>query len=733
RALKLSQYLTLAAVLLVTTVGGYLGYQRFAPREAAAARVTTAEVSRGAIVASVIATGSVASPTQSELGFKSGGRLAELLVNVGDAVEASQPLARIDDSDLQVALLQAQANYSSAVAKLEQTKAGSKPEDIAAAQAQLDSARAKLEQAQAVPNGPDLGAARSQLESAKIKLDQLLTGGRAEDVAAAQAQLDAAQAKLDALLHPRPEDLAAAQSQVESGKIKLDQLRNPRPEDVRSAEAALASAQAKLNALLNPRPEDLAAAQAALDQQLTKLAQLNDQPRTAKPEDIANAELAVQNAQVAYDKALADAANAGRPGASLSAAAADAAIKQALITLQTAQNNLGKIQAQGPSEWDVRMQQEAVTQAQASLEKLKNPSPADVQAATSAGEQAQASLDKLKKPSPYDVQAAQEALNQAQASLEKLRNPSPADVAAAQQAVAQAQAGLDKLLKPSDFDVRTAQQAVVQAQASVDRLLTANVYDVRAAVASVTQAQANLDLKAAGPTVQDIAIAMAAVEQAQAQVKQAEANLAGAVLTAPYSGVIATIGASPGEQVSSAAVVTLVDTREVRVEVVVDETDVAKVQAGQQATVTFEALPDQRVPGRVIVVAPTATVQQGVVNYTVQIQVDPSLRSGEAPAQAGGVRPGMTATASIVTASKEDVLLVPNRSLRTQGRTRTVEVLEPDGTTASRPVQTGMANDQVTEILGGLQPGDRVVIPTTTTAAARVPGFAPGPGVAIRR
>jgi HlyD family secretion protein len=148
----------------------------------------------------------------------------------------------------------------------------------------------------------------------------------------------------------------------------------------------------------------------------------------------------------------------------------------------------------------------------------------------------------------------------------------------------------------------------------------------------------------------------------------------------------------------------------------VDETDVAKVQPGQTVNLTFEALQGQRVPGTVAVVAPTGTITQGVVNYSVQIQVD--------PAQAQGVRPGMTATAQVVTQSKDNVVSVPNRALRTQGRTRTVEVLEADGKTSTRQVQTGLANDQMTEVLGGLQPGDRVVIPATTAAAnARVPGL----------
>src|SRR5687767_9099661 len=102
-ALKPTQYMILAAALGVTSVGGYYGYQRLVPPPVAAARVTATEVTRGTITSTVSATGSVASPTQSKLAFKSGGRLAQLSVNIGDVVQEGQPLARLDDADLQIA------------------------------------------------------------------------------------------------------------------------------------------------------------------------------------------------------------------------------------------------------------------------------------------------------------------------------------------------------------------------------------------------------------------------------------------------------------------------------------------------------------------------------------------------------------------------------------------------------------------------------------------------------
>ena len=318
-ALTLSPYSKVVPLLVVTlvvsTVCGYVGYERLSPlaaRPAAASRLTAAEVTRGAIQATVSATGSVASPAQSKLSFKSGGRLAALLVKVGDAVPAGHPLARIDDAELQAGLAQAQAGYAGAVAKLEQTRTGTRPEELAAARAAVDQARIRLEQTRSAASGPEVAAARRQVQQARLKLDQLL---------------------------------------------------NPRPEDAAAARAKLDAARAKLQGLQQPRPEDLAAAQAVLDQARTKLAQLQDQPKTAAPQDVANAELAVQRAQVAYDKALADAANVDKPGFGLTRAASDAAIKQGLIQLQTAQNNLDKLKQQGPSEWEVRQAQEAVSEA----------------------------------------------------------------------------------------------------------------------------------------------------------------------------------------------------------------------------------------------------------------------------------------------------------------------------------------------------------------------------------
>jgi HlyD family secretion protein len=362
----------------------------------------------------------------------------------------------------------------------------------------------------------------------------------------------------------------------------------------------------------------------------------------------------------------------------------------------------------------VQVAQAGVDQAQAQLDKIKNPTFYDLVAAQEVLKQAQAQLDKLTTPSPAELSAAQQAVVQAQSTLDRLRSPSSAEVQVAQQAVVQAQSTLDKLRVPASGDVQAAQQAVVQAQADLDRLRNTGSFAMQTAMTAVRQAQANLESRRTGPTAQDLAIASAAVEQAQAQVKQAEANLAAAALTAPYSGMIGAITSNLGENVTTATpVFTLVDTRSIRVDVSVDETDVARVQVGQEVDLTFDALRGKHTPGRVEIVSPIANVQQGVVTYQVQIHVDPT--------QAQGVKPGMTASAGIVTESKQGAILVPNSALKTLGDSPAVDVLDSNGKPTSRQVQTGLSNDQMVEIVSGLSVGDRVVLPRTTLDSSAPP------------
>jgi HlyD family secretion protein len=476
---------------------------------------------------------------------------------------------------------------------------------------------------------------------------------------------------------------------------------------VAAARAQLAAARLKLDAVQNPRPEDIAAAQAALDQQRTRLAQLLDAPRT-RAEDIASADAAVAQAQAGVDRAMNDST-----GVNANPAVKDATIRQAQAALAIAQNNLLKVKSQPASDWDARLLQEQVAQAEANLDRLRHPAPADVEAAQAAVAQAQASLARLEAPLAGDVDALQAAVDQAQANLDKLRTVSDFDVQVAQSAVDAAQANVDKLLAVNDFDVQAAAAAVDQAQAALDRAQAAadkarraQAGDVDAAQAQLEQAQANLDVKQAGPAAQDIAVAEAQVVVAQAALDQAKWALGNATLAAPFDGVVAAVNAGPGEIAGTAnAVVTLVGRSAARADVVVDENDVARIKAGQPATLIFDKAPGRTASGQVASIVPMPSVQQGIVNYVVQIAL-----SGASDAT---LLPGMSTQAQIVTDRRENALLVPGRAIHSSGKDRVVDVVDSSGKLTARPVKLGITGPELAEIVDGLREGDRIAVPLT--------------------
>ncbi len=149
------------------------------------------------------------------LSFRVGGRLASLSVDEGDAIKAGQTLGEIDKAPYENALLQAQANVTTAQAKYDLATAGYRDEEIAQAAAAVNQARAAYDYAQnyflrqqglwksRVISANDLENARSSrdqaqatLKSAQDKLSQYRTGNRPQEIEQAKAGLEQAQAAL---------------------------------------------------------------------------------------------------------------------------------------------------------------------------------------------------------------------------------------------------------------------------------------------------------------------------------------------------------------------------------------------------------------------------------------------------------------------------------------------------------------------------------------------------------
>lgn len=470
--------------------------------------------------------------------------------------------------------------------------------------------------------------------------------------------------------------VSQSRAQLSTAQAKLANVKaGSRSEEIRSAQLQLDAAKAKLEAMLaGGRPEDVATARASLSSAQAKLSQLK---KTPTPADLKAAEQSVAAAQASLQKAQADLAKLRAGPTAEEIRGAELAVEQAKASLWSSQTSRdGTCGSANVREYQCNAANASVSASEVSLAIAQN------------------NLAKLKTgPKPEDVAAAEQAVTSAQAQL------------------ASAQAKLDQVTAgPTAEDLAAAQAAVVQAEQAL--LLKQKPYteaDIQAQRQAVAQAEAALASKQAPYTEADLQSAQAAVDQAKAQLELDEYNLANAVLVAPFDGVVHTVGYNVGEVASGSANVVVVDPRELRLDVNVDETDIARLEVGQKTNITFDPIAGRTFQGKVISVAPSAAIQSGVATYLVSISIP----------DAGPIRPGMTGNASIVYGEKENALLVPNRAIRTQGRNRVVEVAVGDQREL-RQVTVGVTNDQFSEVTEGLAEGDKVVIQATRSL---VPGM----------
>ena len=302
------------------------------------------------------------------------------------------------------------------------------------------------------------------------------------------------------------------------------------------------------------------------------------------------------------------------------------------------------------------------------------------------------------------VEKARADLAAAEAKLATVRNGArPQEIQAAEAALRQAEA--NRLLTQVNLE-RYRQLYEVDGGIALQAVDTA-ARDFDVAVAQVRSAREQLSLTREKYTPEDVQYAEAQVAQARAALRITEANLGYATITAPLSGVVASVSVQQGETVTSGSAaaqaptfITLIDLNRLQVDAYVDETDIGKVRVGQDATFTVDAFPDREFSGRVTAIYPKALIQQNVVTYDVAIAIE--NREGQ-------LRPDMTANTTITVAKRDKVLAVPNQAVRREDGQRVAFVQEEERF-VRRPIKTGWKDKTFTEVLGGLKEGDRVVV-----------------------
>ncbi|EKE16214.1 MAG: Efflux transporter, RND family, MFP subunit [uncultured bacterium] len=174
----------------------------------------------------------------------------------------------------------------------------------------------------------------------------------------------------------------------------------------------------------------------------------------------------------------------------------------------------------------------------------------------------------------------------------------------------------------------------------------------------------------------------------------------------PINGIILKRNVDPYETTvanSPTPVFTVGDPNDLVVETNVSESDIAKVQLGDRAKVTFDALGIENVfESEVAQIDTDATVIQDVVYYRVKLRVSSNIDSR--------LKPGMSANIDIETAEEKNVVKIPLRAIKTEGNKKYVEILKEENATEKVFVETGLEGDEgMTEIKLGLRGGEKVI------------------------
>ena len=195
-------------------------------------------------------------------------------------------------------------------------------------------------------------------------------------------------------------------------------------------------------------------------------------------------------------------------------------------------------------------------------------------------------------------------------------------------------------------------------------------------------------------------------EAVSAALDYSKIQLSYATITAPISGVIASVSTQEGETVAAGLTaptfVTIIDLTRLQVDAFVDETDIGRVKVGQKALFTVDTYPDKEFTGKVRAIYPKAIIQENVVNFDVVIEIDdPNIEL---------LRPDMTTSVTIYQEEKKGVLVIPRLAVIKEGNDKFVFIKEPSGSFEKKEIKTGIQSGKDIEVTSGLKEGDVIGI-----------------------
>jgi HlyD family secretion protein/macrolide-specific efflux system membrane fusion protein len=296
------------------------------------------------------------------------------------------------------------------------------------------------------------------------------------------------------------------------------------------------------------------------------------------------------------------------------------------------------------------------------------------------------------------VAEARARLQTDEAELQRVRRVGPLRIEEARSELALTRAQANYLQNNSRRIRQLAEEGVVSRDELENALQEAEVETRRQAARQAALEMARREYE------EDLHQAELAVKASKANLNALQVRLSYTSIHSPIDGVVSQVTAQEGETIVAglqvANLITVLDTSRLEMWIYVDETDIGQVKPGQAAEFRVDAYPDKVFRGTIKTVYPEPEIRDNIVYYKALVAIPKR--------QAAWLRPEMTTQVQIVTAEKNSALRLPNAALKWIDGRQVVFQVQPDGTVLERMPKLGLTGLLESEVVQGLQEGDRV-------------------------
>jgi len=251
-------------------------------------------------------------------------------------------------------------------------------------------------------------------------------------------------------------------------------------------------------------------------------------------------------------------------------------------------------------------------------------------------------------------------------------------------------------------NINTQKQAIATQKITNQQNIATAQAGLTSVQSTLDSAQKELELKQAPATPEQIQEQQAQIKAAQADIQNLEIQISKTVLRSPIKGVVTKQATKIGQIITAnSAVVSIISEAKFQVEANVAEADIAKLKINDPAKITLDAYGSGVIfEAKVLKIDPAETIIEGIPTYKTTFEFSQ---------ESDKIKSGMTANIDILTAQKENVLVVPYRAVISKNGDKIVRVLNGK-TISERKVQIGLrGSDGNVEITEGLKEGEKVI------------------------